>query len=160
MEGALLCCSVRTRISINWATCHHHRLHRPYQCLSVSVYFARLEALQFLVPFSKFIQFFYFDKIFIPAVQYMAKLFHMPIFQERWFLPTLAHVFTTFWVNNTDILGVIELLYPGAYQSILYKRKSLGVQSCQQLGWRCLWCFMDSLINSSNHRCRSFYQFF
>jgi hypothetical protein len=53
----------------------------------------------------------------------MAKLFHKPTFQGKWFQRALKHVFIVFGANSRGILGVIELLYPKANQPIEYKRK-------------------------------------
>jgi hypothetical protein len=53
----------------------------------------------------------------------MAKLFHRPIFQGKWFQRALKHVFTVFEANSKGILEVIKLLYPMVNQPIEYKRK-------------------------------------
>lgn len=134
MAEALLCCSARTSFSINWVKCHHPLSHIPNQCLSVTICFVLLVVLQSLVPSSKFTLIFYYDKTFIQAVQYMAKLFHRPISQEKWFLRALKHVSATFWANNASILEVVKLLYPGVNLPILYKRILLKVRSCQRWG--------------------------
>jgi len=86
---------------------------------------------QFLVQFSKFAQAFCLCKILIQVAQYMAKLFHMPIFQEKWFRRALMHVFAVFLASSKGILGVIKLLYPKLNQPTEYKRKLLKGQFYQ-----------------------------
>jgi hypothetical protein len=98
-------------------------LRRLGQYLSGEVYSTQLVNLQFLVQFSRFAQAFYLCKILILVIQYMAKLFHMPIFQEKWFRRALAHVFAVYEANSKDIPTVIKLLCPKLNQPTEYKRK-------------------------------------